>query len=288
MDLNNLGEAGKWLAAWEATKTGSKVVWNLVGPITKSAGKGLDKYTKQVFKNVGSVFADAKKKLSIRNKKGGGVPARVGRAAFEQAKVCEDAVIASYLGGVMASSHTKAAKDDMAVSYLATIESLSSYQLRAHAILYASMLQIPIGVYPNLRTEYFREFCTIVFEQKHFLKAMGLTDSEKSAVICRHGFTGLNAKRLIEGGVKTIFPNKDKGTRLSGPTLFRTMKAPEIIHTPFRFFNPTVDGIELFVWAMGYGDNGIAAYRPDFLKGVTMPVKLIPLHISAGKTTFGP
>jgi hypothetical protein len=283
----DLSDPEKIAVAWGAGSTGTRMLWSLIGPTTKAAGKGIASYAKQAFKNVGLVHSDAKRKLKIRNKKGGSVPARVGKAALEQATVCENSVIASYLGGVMASANTKTAKEDMAVSYLATIQSLSSYQLKAHAILYASMLEIPMPVYARLRTEYFREWCTVLFEEKDFLNAMGLSRSDKSAIISRHCFTGLSSKRLIEGGVKLIFPSDKRGTRLTSPLLYRTLKASEVVSTPFRFFNPTFDGMELFVWALGYGDKGLNAYRPDFLKRVTMPVKAIPLQITVGKSTFG-
>ncbi|MGH8100880.1 MAG: hypothetical protein ACREIW_06260, partial [Chthoniobacterales bacterium] len=55
----------------------------------------------------------------------------------------------------------------------------------------------------------------------------------------------------------------------------------------FRFFYPTVLGIELFMWGLGYGDETIDAFTPQLLECEKLPATLKPLDVRLGRVRWG-
>ena len=52
---------------------------------------------------------------------------------------CDDQVTAEYLGAVMASSRSTVERDDRGAAFLSLLTRLSSYQIRAHYVLYQTV-----------------------------------------------------------------------------------------------------------------------------------------------------
>ncbi len=109
---------------------------------------------------------------------------------------------------------------------------------------------------------------TVILADQHYTKAMDFSSTEDAKLIAEHSFIGLENKGLSEGGVRIIsWPN------VAGGTL-----------NPFRVLYPTTPGIELFVWSLGRGDEGIGAYQPSLLDDAPLqldcPVKLIHGKVS--------
>jgi hypothetical protein len=89
---------------------------------------------------------------------------------------------------------------------------------------------------------------------------MEFSDAEPCAPIMEHIFTGLKKHGLVDNGYKVVSSNP-----------------------PFRFFHPTLAGIELFLWGVGVGDRGFEAYKPTLLKGADLPNSIQPLDVRLDK-----
>src|SRR5258706_88410 len=118
---------------------GGKLAYDVLGPTAKYLGEEVKGFAEIGVKNIKRVFEDAKAKKDHLKIEDGAVPARLLLPIIQSAYFAEDEVVSSYLGGVLCSSRTRTSKDDRAISIVRTIDGLSSYALRAHCIVYASL-----------------------------------------------------------------------------------------------------------------------------------------------------
>jgi translation elongation factor EF-G len=110
---------------------------------------------------------NAAKQLKAQNKIGGQIPPRVLKEVLAEGYFCEDELQAMYLGGVLASSKGPVSRDDRAIAYCSLVNSLSSYQLRTHCILYSTLLR---GTHYYLGTP-----IPLKDSVSHWIKKHGLT-----------------------------------------------------------------------------------------------------------------
>jgi len=73
---------------------------------------------------------------------------------------------------------------------------------------------------------------------------------------------------LSEGGETVVVPHPHKG-----------------VVNPFRFVYPTKLGMELFLWALGLGDRGLAAYTPELIPLLPLAIELCP-HVELGRVSW--
>jgi hypothetical protein len=151
---------------------------------------------------------------------------RVAHVLLEDGSYCDDELMASYLGGLLAGSRTPRGRDDRAVAWSKVITTLSSLQLRAHCLLYrewAARLRI-IAVY-DLGVEAGRVQATMEVSSGEFAKLLvyGSDVDENDAM--SHAIGGLIRAGLL--GDKFFYNDK----------LVRVM--------------PSIMGIELYGWALG-------------------------------------
>lgn len=107
--------------------------------------------------------------------------------------------------------------------------------------------------------------------EAEFQKAMEFSREEPAAAICQHIFSGLGERGLSEGGLSIVAPNE---------------RIPKHPAAPFRYFYPTILGIELFMWGLGYGDQTIDAFTPDLLQDDSLPATMAPLHLELGRVNY--
>ena len=106
---------------------------------------------------------------------------------------------------------------------------------------------------------------------------MAFRQGERADPIVQHAFTGF-AEQGILSRRDTARPHSGKRGRLGGgPNLFETEEQPA--GTCYRYFYPTALGIELFLWGVGYGDQGVTKYSPQLMKKIQMPVRVIPVQV---------
>jgi hypothetical protein len=256
----------------------------VLAPSLKKIGKRLAGYTEKGLDNVERVFANADGRLKRRRKETGDFPMRIVREVARQAFVCEDELQGSYLGGILASSRTKISRDDRAASYLSILDSLSTYQIRTHAILYSAILRIAPNEFSRGKKWIVRGDATVMILDKDYRRGMEFTKKEPVDSIVPHALNGLEQKKLIEGSRSAMITVNPE--RMGGP--FITPPKAVLNRSLMRCFFPTALGIELFLWGVGYGDKGIEAYAPQLLERTGFPIKVLPHNIVFGQVTYPP
>ena len=196
-----------------------------LGSSADAVAEALRGYTAYRLRNVARVVerADAK---SRSLDKGGTVSLRVAHVVLEDGSYCDDELMASYLGGLLAGSRTPQGRDDRAVAWSKVVTSLSSLQIRAHYLLYrewAARLRI-IGVY-ELGVDVGRVQATMELSATEFVKLLveGFEVDDNDAL--SHATGGLARAGLLDG---KFFYNG---------TLVRVI--------------PSIAGLDLYGWAQG-------------------------------------
>ncbi|OLS60554.1 hypothetical protein [Pseudomonas putida] len=123
------------------------------------------------------------------------------------------------------------------------VENLSTYQLRTHYLIYATIKDLfkNQGYHFNMDD---RPKMEIFFPFQAYVKAMDFTPEEMSNndAFLRHIFFGLYNDGLIEGNF------------IYGPLKHMKSRVP-IATDGGVICQPSALGAELFLWAMGYGDH---------------------------------
>ena len=224
------------------------MAYKLLGPTAQYLGVKTRELTEKMVNNVERIFQDATEKLGDKINEAGEVPPRVLRGIVNEGAFCEDEIAAGYLGGVLASSRGEAGRDDRGVVMNALITRLSVYQLRTHYIVHHVIKDLLDGTTVPLHdpVQHFR--ATAVMPYITYVVAMGFHCNEMSEMhadsdlrmrsvdaILEHTFFGLHK----EGLIATFEYHYGKDASFS--------------------FAPSRLGIELFMWAYGYG--GEPTYR---------------------------
>lgn len=259
------------------TAIGAKLVYDVCGPTAQYLGGELAAATTLGVNNLKRVFKHAAECLKLRRNSEGQVPPRVLKNILNEGYFCEDELGAAYLGGILASSKGPVTRDDRAVAHCAVVASLSSYQIRTHYLLYSSILRatpelIELRASLSDFVKWVRRGTggTVVIRETDYLRAMEFSETEPAAIIAEQTFVGLQQKGLCENGHAVAHPN------------------PAIKRQPsedFRWFHPTLFGIELFMWGIGMGKLGIDAYAPDCLRE-SLPPTIQPLHLDLSRTMY--
>jgi hypothetical protein len=263
-----------------AVALGAKLIYDVCGPTAKYVGGELASYSKTGTKNLKRVFENAARQINAQSKTNGQVPPRVLKEILFEGYFCEDELQALYLGGMLASSKGPVSRDDRAVAYCSLVSSLSTYQIRTHGILYSTILRAThfhVGEKPFLIKDLLgtiqKQSLTVAIRETDYRKAMDFSDAENPESIAQHSFVGLEMKGLSERGTQICYPRDRKGNPKTG-------------EVPFRFIYPTILGVELFLWGIGFGDCGLDRYKPDLLQKIKLPFSVEPYEVHPGKVNF--
>lgn len=258
-----------------AAVLGGKLLYEVCGPTAKYLGGKLASYTEVGVQNLKRIFENAAKQIKAQNKTEGQVPSRVLKEILSEGYFCEDELQAMYLGGVLASSKSPVSRDDRAISYCSLVSSLSSYQLRTHCILYTALFKAThyrigstkhaISIIPAL----FKYGLTVCIREADYQTAMEFSTVEQSANIAQHSFVGLEKRGLSEGGIIVVQPRQPKDGDV-----------------PFRYFYPTILGVELFLWGQGIGDCGFSSNTPESVKKLKLPLVIEPYEVFPNQVSF--
>jgi len=220
---------------------GKDVVVKLLGPTADYIGSETKNMVEQCHKNIGRIFNRATNLLGRRIDEPGVVSPRVLRKIVNEGAFCADFLSTEYFGGVLASSRTNIERDDRGMAILATISTMSTYQLRTHYILYSVVKMLFNGQNIKIGLSRERKQMQIFVPFDLYFKCMDFSEEETPSVIIPHIFTGLIKSDLIDQthafgtveALKSIYPKVEKEGIIFTPSLF---------------------GIELYVWAFGRGD----------------------------------
>jgi hypothetical protein len=216
---------------------GSKdILVKILGPTAEYFGGEAKNLVQRCNVNLDNIFVIARKKLGPRIDEPGSVSPRVLKHVIDDGKFCDDSIVADYYGGILASSKSENNRDDRGVAILATIKSLSVYQLRLHYLFYSIIYSTYNGRAMNLGTDQNRMNMYIPFSV--YVKAMDFSPSEDASGILIHSVQG-----LVRSGLVTSHYSYGSKQHLAK----RFHEAPE----DGFIMGPNVYGAEVFLWGQG-------------------------------------
>ena len=221
----------------------AKVVEKLLGPTADYVGEGMRDWTQRRVANVQRVFFKAIHRLAGKIEEPGAVPPRILKGILSESSFCDDELAAEYFGGILASSRSGIDRDDRGASFIALLGRLSTYQIRAHYILYSVFKSLYDGSGLGLSADDKKKII-IYLPYSAYTTAMDLSDAERKKFVplLEHVFFGLSRELLLDqslyGGIEVIekyLPRASDGG---------------IIYWPSAL------GAELYLWAHGCSDLG--------------------------------
>jgi hypothetical protein len=225
----------------------TQLVINVTGRALTWAGQQLWKLATEGDENAKRVLDKAEARLSDEARHNGPVSLRVFKEFLEQAPFIEDELTADYFGGVLASSRTGIDRDDRGAAFAQMIGRLSSYQLRAHYIIFATCKRVYDGTdAPDDDGD--GSGRKVFIPEESWCAAMGFSSRENPEILNPHALNGLHREGLIHGA------GFADDTKKSQENLnFRSS-------TPGLIVYPSYLGYELFLWANGLGRVGTGEF----------------------------
>jgi len=219
-------------------------VTKLLGPTMEYLGGNLKEFVEKRHKNFDTIVGRAINLLGKDADTKGAVPPRVLKEIIEEGTYSEDQEVLEYYGGVLASSRSHDGRDDRGVRFAKIVSNLTSYQVRAHYILYKAANAVLANKVTSLAGPDTRQKCGVFIPIQQFGDAMGLAEDEMKdfGTYLSHALFGLYADGLVE---RFEFGNdlSSVGTHLPNEAGV--------------YFIPSVVGAELFLWGMGQGRSGV-------------------------------
>ncbi len=212
----------------------------LLGPTADYLGGELKLWTQKKAENLKHIFAAAERKLGDKIEEEGAVPLRVLKGVVEEGTYCDDPLTAEYFGGVLASSRSGVSRDDRGATFAALLGRLSAYQIRTHYVFYHIVKRLFDGREGLISSQLGRQEMETYVPEIVYTVAMDLTANEDPGVLLPHIMFGLVKERLVGGhfaaGYRDVIMETYPGACEDG-----------------IIFQPDAPGVELFLWAHGYG-----------------------------------
>jgi hypothetical protein len=168
----------------------------------------------------------------------------------------------------MCSAISPAGRDDRAITFVKLIDGLSSYALRAHCIVYASIARPS-----KARLSAIKQWLlaghgvTVVFDEKDLHEKMVFVQREDANSLLEHAFVSLSANDLSMQGMRPVMVRKSKQT--------------------VRWLHLTPRGVELFCRGNGFGQAGIDQYFGGELPSTDADaLATIPSEVNLGTVSY--
>ncbi|WP_119967558.1 hypothetical protein [Simplicispira lacusdiani] len=215
----------------------------LLGPTADYLGSGLKDFTQKRAEAVGRIFVSAQGKLGAKADTPGEVPPKVLKNVINEGSYASDPLAVEYFGGILASARTEGGRDDRSARLAKIVDSLSTYQLRAHFLIYATVRRLFIGKNLPFNMEG-RPKMQFFVSLDDFANSMVFDANEKKQFVqlLNHIFFGLHGENLIEGH----FQYGDKEAMVK---VFAAAPDGGIV------CQPSALGAELFLSAFGMADK---------------------------------
>lgn len=218
---------------------GKDIIVKLLGPTAEYIGQETKNLVKKCNLNIGKIFNRATQLLGSKLEQPGVVNPRILKYIINEGAFCEDELSAEYFGGVLASSRSEVSRDDRGLTIISILSSLSTYQIRTHYIFYSIIGKLYKGREINIGlTEERRREMKVFIPLDVYSKCMGFSDKEDINIIMPHIIMGLLRLDLIE-------PDYAFGDQEIVKSFYSKADTAGI------FFEPTIFGIELYLWAHG-------------------------------------
>lgn len=227
---------------------GAKVVEKILGPTADYIGNQVKEWTEKKVTNTSNIFKNAENKLGSKIEQEGRVPPKVLKGILEEGSWCEEDLQIEYFGGVLASSRSDISRDDRGAYFVSLITRLSTYQLRTHYLIYQSIKNHFDGQDMNVGDSKDRSKMELFISYETYIQAMDFTSQEIANfhTLMQHSIWGLDKEELIATfryGSKEYLESRYQNANKAG-----------IIIQPSNL------GIELFMWAYGYGQQAINSF----------------------------
>ena len=228
-----------------AAYVGKDAVVRILGPTADYLGGELKEFTIRRAENLGRIFANAERKLGVRLNNPGQVSPKVLKTIINEGSYSDDEIAVEYFGGVLASSRTEVGRDDRGARIAKMIDDLSAYQLRTHYLIYSTISELFSNHGNSFSMTENRSNMQLFMPIRGYLAAMEFTQQERdNTQMLGHIFHGLFADGLIEDG--WLFVDQ---VALNEFVRKGNVPGVGIVCTPSAL------GVELFLWAFGYGDK---------------------------------
>lgn len=215
----------------------------LLGPTADYLGSGLKDFTEKRIEAIGRIFASAQGKLGSKADIPGEVPPKVLNSVLNEGSYASDPLAVEYFGGILASARTEGGRDDRSARLAKIVDSLSTYQLRAHFLIYATVRRLfndkgfPFNMEGRPKMQFF-----VSFDDFAVSMAFDPKELEQFGQLLNHVFFGLHADNLIEGQFQ--YGNKDAMLKL-----FAAAPDGGVV------CQPSALGAELFLSAFGLAEK---------------------------------
>ena len=228
-----------------------ELLLKLLGPASEEAGKYLqERVSIMRGKTAEQIVQNAATKLGDKLESPGAVPLRVVKEVINEGSYNDNPIAIDYYGGVLASSRTEDVQDDRGAIIAKSIERLSTYEIRTHYLIYATIHQLLRGSKKSLLLPEYRDSMCMFIDIAEYNIAMGFknVDTKKRNIIMCASLFGLHTGGFLEnvgfGDTATL------------------KKATGRLYPPGIIIKPSFHGAEIFLYAFGMGDVNV----DDFLK----------------------
>lgn len=231
-----MADIGTGLVVLGSAVGSKEMVTKILGPTADYVGESLRDFAKKRVENVANIFKAANRHIKEAEARGA-VPPRVLKEIIHEGSYVDDRLTSEYFGGILASSKSEIPRDDRAVSALKLIQSMSSYEIRGHYVLYWMVRNTFVGTKYMVSTQCDELELFVPF--KAFYDSLELAPSESQSVILSHVMNGLNDRGLISNyiyGTKEFLIERGYG-QVAGDGLI---------------YHPTQRGAELFLMSHGH------------------------------------
>lgn len=226
-------------AASSDPKDTQKLITRLLGPAADEFGAALARSVAYRTRNFGRIAEKANAK-AISTGRGGIVHPRVAYSILEDGSLCDDELMAEYLGGVLAGSRSPNGRDDKAITWCRCISGMSWLQARAHFLLYREWAG-RLHNRTDLKLGADRGTAMMHVELSEFASALITDTGTPVEDALHHAIIGLVDLGLIEG----IYA---MGNQSSLDAQYKPGLSP---FEQLLCVVPSVRGIELYGWAQG-------------------------------------
>jgi len=225
------------------------LVEKLLGPTAEYIGDGISTWTQKRITNIRLIFDNAVRKLGRKIEIEGSVPPKVLKGILNDGSFVDDELAREYFAGVLASSRSSVQRDNRGASFIALLNEMSNYQIRAHYIYYLIVKRLFDGSGLSFVLED-REQMRVFIPYSSYYSAMDFNELERQRLrmFREHVFFGLLKGNLVEN---LFYGEVDY-----------LQKRYELAPAAGIIFRPSVLGAELFLWAHGYS----AESASDLLK----------------------
>jgi hypothetical protein len=250
-------KAASSATAGEPNET-QKLIVRLLGPAADAFGAALARSVAYRTRNFGRIGERASAKASIDGREGI-VPPRVAYSILEDGSLCDDELMAEYLGGVLAGSRSPSGRDDRAIAWCRSISGMSWLQARAHFLLYREWADGLHGR-TDLDLGINRNPAELHIELSEFISAL-VTDTGIGAQdALQHAVLGLVDLGLLEN-------NYGAGDKTRMHSIWaHSSKFDQLLITI-----PSVRGMELYGWAQGLPGLTVDKFATEAAVFATVP-----------------